>query len=466
MSFTAALINPSDVFWPLAKTPSPQKAVNPRAAQPSGAWRGWHEVALPLAAFPASAALCGLVCGQQQSRRKQRQQRTGLRFSHTDTQESLDIAALEDQLLESTWLARPTDDVRQALQLRGFDTRHCLDRSSLFAFAVSLGILPATAAEAEGASLENFGRRRRRREGQRAPVTVALKKVSSHQSILPHGVFTDGERLALPLWSKQHPDDGPMWFVLDTAIRRSVVSESLAKKLGILSTGLAQGLCFAEEPLGDMQVQIVPDDFIVLGPASARCAGMLGPDFLHRWDLDFDVARGLCSAWPAGLEVPRGFGPRESVEIKLQGSQGLLEVTALLRGTVCSGNDKPGPPIRAVVDLGQTYSACNWAAARQVGILGDWAPCVHRAGEWLDLNGRTMPVCEADLGVELPGRVSGVLQGTRLCDQRLFWIAETLPLLERLGFNPAEPMAVLGLDAVGRARFAVSARHRRMWLPL
>lgn len=298
-------------------------------------------------------------------------------------------------------------------------------------------------------------------------MVVALRRVPPVQSYLPSGAFTDGERLALPLWLASEQSPKPMWFLLDTVMRRTALTKTAARHLGVVQDEVVRGLCFANEPLDDLPVQIIPDGAAVLGPKEAEVQGILGADFLHSWDLDLDLPRGLCRAWPAGDELPRGFSLPDAVEIPLQGHQGLLEVKARLRGTVCNGqSETSGPSLKAVVDLGQTYSACNWAAAAQVGISGAGDPCVRKAGQWLDLDGNQMDVYEAEMGVELPGRVGGVLQGVRLCTERLFWLADTLPLLERLGFNPSEPMAVLGLDTVGRVRLSVSARHRRLWLPM
>jgi len=364
-------------------------------------------------------------------------------------------------------LELPLRQLKRELEIRGVDTSASPDRPSLLELGAQRGILP----DSTSSSADSGGRRRRRRsqldEASPPPVVVAMRRGPPLQQYLPSGAFTDGERIALPLWLEAEQDFRPMWFLLDTAIRRTTITSTTATRLGVPSTGgLASGLFFAGLPLGDLKVQVVPDDMPVLGPPSAGIAGLLGPDFLYSWDLDFDMPRGLCSAWPAGSELPRGFGPPDSVEIELQGKQGLLEVSAQLRGTACSGSETPGPLLRAVVDLGQTFSACNWAAARQVGIAGADAPCVQPAGQWLDLDGGQIDVYEADLGVELPGRVSGVLSGARVCAQRLFWLADRLPLLERLGFNPSEPMAVLGLDTVVRARLAVSARHRKLWLPM
>lgn len=353
-------------------------------------------------------------------------------------------------------------ELKRELRLRGLDTSGSFDRETLLELAAVRGLIPA-AAEASP--------RRRRRRGIRdpmpaAPVVVALRRVAASGEYLPSGLFTDGERFALPLWSEVDQSTGPMWFLLDTAIRTTTLAASAARRLGVpAGGGMLRGLRFGREPVAPLRVQLIPDDAAVLGPQGAGVVGLLGLDFLFSWDLDLDVPRRACRAWPAGPELPRGFGPRDAVEIELLGRQGLLEVQARLRGTVCSGSDKAGPLVRAVVDLGQTYSACNWAAARQLGVLSRDSPCVRPAGQWLDLDGLPIDVCEADLGVELPGRVSGVLSGSRVLEKRLFWLADKLPLLERMGFDQANPCAILGLDTVGRARLVISARHRRLFLP-
>eukprot|EP00439_Symbiodinium_sp_Y106_P078480 s13_g17.t1 len=366
-------------------------------------------------------------------------------------------------------------DLRRELQLRGLDTDTSPDKQMLLELGTESGVLPHSA-----------GRRRRRLAAQvdEPPIIVALKRVRPHHDdLVPSGAFTDGERLALPLWSTTTPSERPRWFVLDTSLRRSGISASYAAMLGVAPTGgPVRCLQFANEPVGELNVQVVPDGSVVLGSSSENIVGLLGMDFFHRFDLDLDLQKGIGRAWPSGSSLPRGFGLPDAVEIELKGERGLIEVDARLRGTVCSGIDQRSEPLRALVDptnalrlpkgpctfnlshlqdLGQTYSACNWIAAQQVQIFGGGDPCIRRAGEWLDSDGRPVEVHEADLG-----RVSGVLQGERLCSSRLFWLAETLPILERLGFDSSKPLAVLGLDTVGRVRLAISAKQRRLWLPM
>jgi len=358
-----------------------------------------------------------------------------------------------------------TSKLKRELTLRGLDTTTSFDRSALLELGVKGGVFPSSTLDS---TLSVDGRRarvRRRRSLYKtplAPVHVALRHVKSEGLYLSSGLFTDGDRIALPLWHDADPLAGPMWFLLDTAIRCTAVSQAVAHRLAIpAGGGIARGLRFAGEPVSELQAQIVPEGSKVL---SSGIAGLLGLDFLYAWDLDLDIARSRCAAWPAGPNLAQGFGPRDALEVDLKGQQGLLEVDARLQGTVCSGTDRVGPPIRAVVDLGQTYSTCNWAAAEQIGV-GTSDPCVRMAGQWLDLDGNQADVYEADLGVELRGRVAGVARGSRTLEQRLFWLSDSLPLLERMGFNPTEPCAMLGVDAVGRTRLAISARHRRLWLP-
>mmetsp|Transcript_27023 Transcript_27023/g.89720 ORF Transcript_27023/g.89720 Transcript_27023/m.89720 type:complete len:463 (-) Transcript_27023:63-1451(-) len=350
-----------------------------------------------------------------------------------------------------------TSDLKRQLMLSGLDTSASFDRESLLELATGQGLLPESRARSRRQLMFDF---------PTAPVMVALRRVAAAGQYIPSGPFTDGERLAIPLWSEGDFGSTPMWFVLDTAIRNTVLSVSTARRLGVESSGgTLTGLRFGNEPVGPLKVTLVPDGAPVLGDPAQGVAGLVGPDFLFGWDLDLDVPRGRCAAWPSGPELPRGFGPLNGIEVELVGRQGLLELTAQLRGTVCSGSAEAGPPVRAVVDLGQTYSACNWAAARQVGVDDASSPCVRRAGQWRDLSGNMIEVCEADLGVEIPGRVSGVLRSARVCETRLFWLADRLPLLERMGFDQSTPCVVLGLDTVGRARLSISARHRRMLLP-
>jgi len=345
-------------------------------------------------------------------------------------------------------------ELKHELQIRGVESHASPDKQCLLDLGAESGIFPGF-----GGSSGRKRRLSRISQVDEPPVVVALKRVLPKLDLIPTAAgFTDGERLALPLWSDSH---GLLWFLLDTSLTRTALRESLAQE--ICQNGRVCGLRFANEEVAQLEVQTIPDDSVVLGPQN-DISGLLGVDFLHCFDLDIDLQRGICCAWPSGPTLPRGFGLIDAVEIEMSEERGLLMMDAQLRGTVCSG-DTCGPLLRAVLDLGQTHSACNWRAAIEVGVQPH-DPCTRLAGEWNDVDGRPMMVHEADLGVELPGRVGGVLPGKRLCGGRLFWLAESLPLLKRLGFNSEDPMAVLGLDTVGRVRFAISATHKRLWLPM
>lgn len=57
-------------------------------------------------------------------------------------------------------------------------------------------------------------------------------------------------------------------------------------------------------------------------------------------------------------------------------------------------------------------------AQREVGVNDPSHPCTRPAGQWNDVDGQPINVYEADLGVELPGRVGGVLPSIKLCGGR------------------------------------------------
>lgn len=365
-----------------------------------------------------------------------------------------------------------TPELRHELKLRGLDADDAADRSSLLEHAASSGLLPANLGPVVSHSSRRVLASDFAGTGHiaPAPVTTVMRRIAVGDHVLPGAMsFTDGERLAIPLWSEI--DDTcrntgePLWFVLDSAITRSVISDSMARRLGVPPDGgKLRALRFAGEPVDELDVRVVPDQFSVLGDPREGIAGLLGPDFLHGWDIDLNVTLQRCHAWPAMHQLHRGFGWREALEVEVTGTRGLLEVRARLRNGLPDDPEQVGKPVRAVVDLGQTYSSCNWLAAEQMGITRN-SPSVHHAGEWMTLGGEEAKVYETHCDVELDGRIAGVLRGTRVFANRIFWVSDSLPLLEKLGFSPAEPLAVLGLDTVGRSRLTVSARHRLLCIP-
>lgn len=202
-------------------------------------------------------------------------------------------------------------ELKHELQIRGEDTQASPDKQLLLELSAESGVFPHSSG----------GRKRRISQVDEAPIVVALKRVTPNADLIPSGAgFTDGERLALPLWSDSH---GLLWFLLDTSLRRSALREGLAQEL-CKDGSRASGLQFASEAVGELDVQIVPDDSVVLGPQSADISGLLGVDFLHCFDLDLDLQRSICRAWPSGPTLPRGFGLTDAVEIEMREEQGLL----------------------------------------------------------------------------------------------------------------------------------------------
>eukprot|EP00913_Durusdinium_trenchii_P026764 g25105.t1 len=223
-------------------------------------------------------------------------------------------------------------ELKHELQIRGVDTQASPDKQLLLELGMESGIFPHSSG----------GRRRLSRISQvdEPPIVVALKQVTQDADLIPSGAgFTDGERLVCGPRIQQKLSSE-----LDTSLKRSAVRASIAEELGSVGRPCS-GLRFASEP-----VQIVPDDSVVLGPDRANISGLLGVDFLHYFDLDLDLQRGICRAWPSGPALPRGFGLPDAVEIELFQDKGLLLVDAQLRGTVCSGTDTCGPPLRAVLE--------------------------------------------------------------------------------------------------------------------
>ncbi|CAK0798602.1 unnamed protein product, partial [Prorocentrum cordatum] len=185
----------------------------------------------------------------------------------------------------SALLSLRTGELKRQLRLRGLDTSTCFDRECLLEKGSRAGLLPpdakltlggaagaaAPASSTASARAQARARARAQRRALRsgpppAPVNVSLRRVPAQGQYLPSGLFTDGERVALPLWSEAEPEAEPLWFVLDTAIRRTALSKSNAARLGVSDgLGVARGLRFAGEPVGDLSVQVVPDGSAVLG---------------------------------------------------------------------------------------------------------------------------------------------------------------------------------------------------------
>ena len=175
----------------------------------------------------------------------------------------------------------------------------------------------------------------------------------------------------------------PLWFVLDTAASSSVISPATrdllrlerggpvnvtgaggeasyeATKLRSVSVG---GLTATD--VGAVVVDLKP--FEAKGEGSRRLAGILGHDFLRRYDFTVDLPRNVIRLQPVGGPALAASGA--ACVPNLADDPGWVVIDIAVNGA----------PVRAIVDTGAGRSVFNWRAARAAGVA-ESTPGVVRA---------------------------------------------------------------------------------------
>ena len=176
---------------------------------------------------------------------------------------------------------------------------------------------------------------------------------------------------------------GPFDFMLDTALMSEIITPELQKALGISDDnamkveGLAAGGSKGEEKLVMLEgVSLSEEGDIELPPLHAIVTdfpeekidpahtvdGMLGIETLELFDIDFDFPAGVVRLWPAGTaaSVAEEAG-MISVPAAIVNDETYL---LAIRITSEKSLQKQRQPFLGIVDVGASFSTCNWEAAK------------------------------------------------------------------------------------------------------
>lgn len=181
---------------------------------------------------------------------------------------------------------------------------------------------------------------------------------------------------------------GPFDFMLDTALTSVIITPQLQQTLGISDDnamkveGLAAGGSKGEEKLVMLEgVSLSEEGDIKLPPLHAvvngfpeekidpkhQVDGMLGIETLELFDVDFDFPAGMIRLWPAGTAASvaeeAGMVPIPAAIVN--------DETYLLAIRITSekSSEKQLQPFLGIVDVGASFSTCNWEAAKLVAEL-------------------------------------------------------------------------------------------------
>src|SRR5438105_2931127 len=160
--------------------------------------------------------------------------------------------------------------------------------------------------------------------------------------------------------------------LLDTGAGVSIIQRSAAKRLG-LRTSPARGYRMWGVG-GETQVEEAYIDEFRIGDAAHKnwvalvsgehespgdVALLLGYDFLHQMDIEFDLTQGAVRLFkPKGCEsAPLSYWSKEAVAVALEGGRKIFVPVRV--------NDKP---LSAELDSGATFSSLSLEAALQLGM--------------------------------------------------------------------------------------------------
>jgi hypothetical protein len=185
--------------------------------------------------------------------------------------------------------------------------------------------------------------------------------------------------------------------------------------------------------------------------------GLLGLDFLSRFECDFDFAEKTIRLHRRGAIACGALDVAGLVEVPLATHPtGLKTVRIRLNG--CE-------PFPAVVDMGSFLSVVNWMAAARGGVAPDSPETRPSELTATGIDGRTMPMATAPFDLEVCGREEeeGATKSSLTSDYRGRCCVGDLPAFAALGAETA-PFASMGLDVLGRGRTVVVAGEDVVYL--
>lgn len=316
-------------------------------------------------------------------------------------------------------------------------------------------------------------------------IFVPLNRFKPREGVLGEGVrLDDKDYFAISLKLNSLAGGREENFLIDTAATNSLLSTRAQARINAPATGAVASasagtslgmLGLKQVDLGDLSMgkepigKIFP--VVMELPVPDTVAGILGLDFLQRYDISLDFGRDTAvfvAPFFGGLS-----GDAEMVEIpgKLLAPLNMFYLEVEVTHPTSSG----GQPTKAkaIVDMGSAFSIMNWACAKAAGAeLG--GPGIVNTGQVI--SGATAPgqsynaiaVHEGVFDLGRPGGGTVYRGGLRCC-------VGDAPAFAGVGLA-GEPAMVLGLDFLagndgldgrlgrGRGRVVLALQRQTMWI--
>ncbi|CAM9303607.1 unnamed protein product [Ectocarpus sp. 6 AP-2014] len=282
-------------------------------------------------------------------------------------------------------------------------------------------------------------------------------------------------------------------FMLDTAATSSLLTPKASQRLGAIRTGVsAMGSAGTDGMSGLYQVslgevKVAGQSFGQLKPVVMELpitditgkgsegmekgvSGILGMDFLARFDVKLDFQSGDATFARPGSAVSGGLGSGDMTGIPGRIlPTGFMVIDVKMKPTEAGKGSPSGIP--AIVDLGSAFTIANWPAGRLAG-LEPHGPNVRYNGQVVA--GAAAPgevykpveVGEANMDMLIGARKDlGQSNGSNLIRSRVVMFAD-LPGFKAMGMSG--PTIILGSDVLklGKGAMIVSFVSKKVWLAL
>eukprot|EP00466_Bigelowiella_natans_P020420 jgi/Bigna1/73383/fgenesh1_pg.24_\ len=172
--------------------------------------------------------------------------------------------------------------------------------------------------------------------------------------------------------------------------------------------------------------------------------GILGLDFLSRFDVDLDFKSSKISLFQPGMLLRHNPSIKNGKQVDLPlkiGPNGVLMTEVSL-----FQNQKEGPMIPAIIDTGMSYSIMNWQAANLLGARKDGSGGVRPTGAMVTgVDGQPETVSEAPIGVRFKSS-QGSLAPPLQVSQRVLCVGD-IALFDDMGLGTS-PVIALGMDVL------------------
>ncbi|CAM9141149.1 unnamed protein product [Discosporangium mesarthrocarpum] len=270
-------------------------------------------------------------------------------------------------------------------------------------------------------------------------------------------------------------------FMLDTAATNSLLTPRASERLGARRTGVTATAAAGtsgvaglfQVSLGEVQlagqtcgklepvVMELPVNKVDEGGAVGEVVGILGMDFMTRFDVQVDFRGGDVTFAPPGAAMNGQLDTGGMTEIigDTQANFFIVQVGLRIDG------QPAGRPVPALVDLGSAFTIANWNACETAG-LGPRDPLVRYTGQMVA--GASAPGQQynsVEVGEAMVGLTIAVGGENRRLPPRNIMVGN-LPGVQAIGING--PVVILGSDVLklGKGRMVMSSYSRRMWLAL